>query len=862
MAREWKKGIEVQFDPFGNAVGGLSEEAIQPWMQEKAFVLIDDLAVLTEVVDAAIASGAVVIDLETQGLDTRVYGGHPLEGGRPVHHIVGFALCYDGEVGFYAPVRHVSAHDSISNPDNGNLPWKPVAEQIQRLLDNCICIYHNATFDTEMMWGEGFNVPEQPDKFDDTQVMGWLVDSNRKRIGLKSQSKDILGWQMIEFKSLFPKGTKIPQFEELHPEEAYVYASGDGICTWHLWNLYKDNLNLKAQGTIYKIEKMLIGVLRRMSRNRFRIDVDYLQGLDDGLKLEAEQMETDIRKLVGDSELNIGSAKALGEALFDKLSVPNAGKTPSGAQWKTDAGTLEELDSKYKGKYPALTMVVKYRQLLKLRGTYLNNLINNVDQFNDGRFGIMACGAPTGRFAAPGGRSDQGYTGVNAQAVPKVKKGKPNIRKGFIARDGFVIAAIDFAGVELRIAGNQSGESKWVTEFNHNECKKKYGDDYEIIGNSPLWHHCPYCHEKVGDIHSQTSVAVFGTSEEPYRGKSKGVNFGILYGAGGKTLARNIGVPEDEGYRIQKSFLDNLPGIKRWIKKQHSQAAKTQMVKTSFGRIRLIPEMLEDDKRLRSFGERTSVNTVVQGTSADITKIAMVMCDKLIERNGWREDCRILLTVHDEIVFEVRDSMKFIIMPELGLVMSRCGPKGWKIPLTVDIEWGSNWGEANNAWKPPAPVLKCLREGVKPLHPGDLYFDGRTYNGPDQDPTPAGEAPPTPAAPEVSGSAPEASTPPPTPENVETSAPAPEASGSAPEAEPEPVQEVPTVASGDEVLEYVVCGPYTKNKLRKLEALFILTGSGTTKLVLKSETGAVLNATREIRVDSQYFQYKAVEWGL
>ena len=841
----WGRGVEIETDMWGNAKGGLNEHTIQPWMQDKVFVLVNDIGLLKDLVTEAIKTGLCVVDIETQGLDNRVYDG------KPVHGIVGIALCFDGEVGYYIPARHISAHDDISNAENGNLPWEIVKEQVQRILDECVIIYHNATFDVETLWAEGFEVPEAAGKFEDTQVAGWLIDSNLKRISLKAMSKDQLDMVMINFKQLFPEDAKDLRFEDLHPEESYIYAASDGICTWLLWDKYKDNTILLAQKFIYKVEKMLVAVLRRMQRHKILIDVEYLRKLDADLETQCAQFVEDIHRLCGNNTFSIDSAKQLGEVLFDQLLIPNSGLTASEKQWKTDRQTLEDLDKKYKGKYPALTMVVKYRQLMKLRGTYLGNLINNVDRNNEARFGIKACGAPTGRFAAPGGDPSQGFSGVNSQAIPKVKKGKPNIRKAFVARPGFVIVAIDFAGVELRIAGNLSGEGKWINEFNHLDCIKKYENDHEVVDWSILWHHCPYCRKKMGDIHSQTAMDVFGSAEEKYRNQSKGVNFGILYGAGGRTIAANVGVSDDEGFRIVKTFKDALPGINSWIKRQHRAAKKNLMVKTAFGRVRLVPEMLSEDQRIRSFGERTAVNTVVQGASADITKIAMVGCDKVIRKRGWVEHCRLLLTVHDEIVFEVRDTMLDEILPVLGITMSKCQPKGWKIPLTVDIEYGDSWGTVGIAWKPPAPRVIPRRPEVAPL-----------WDDEDLEVSPA----------QVSRPAPEISTP-------KVTKPAPESGSSetvATEASPEPAPtpqveqapqqvpvQIPQPLSGvDTYFEYTLKRPYTRIKWRKLEALFILAGEGTTQLRLNSESGQNLLGGRKVLVDPLYFGYKAEEWGL
>ena len=846
------KGVSVQTDPFGNAIGGLTEQTIQPWMREKSFVLVKAIDMLRWIVDQCIAKKYAVLDLESQGLDNRVYDG------KVNHGIVGFCICYDGETGFYVPVRHDPDLD-----DKGNVPWDLAKVEIQRLIDNCILIYHNADYDQETLWAEHFNVPEGEDTFEDTQLMVFLTDSNRKRLGLKSCSEDLLGMKMIEFKDIFPRGTKVPKIDELHPEEAYIYGGSDGICTWHLWNKLKDDPLLKEQAFIYKVEKRLIGVVRRMERNRVHIDVDYLKNLDVELETQCETLMADIRRLCDEPTLNIDSPKQLGEVLFDKLKIPNAGRTGEegkGKQYKTDRETLEELDKQYQGKYPALTMVVKYRQLQKVRGTYISNLANNVDRFGDARFGIMSCGAPTGRFAAPGGNPDQGFSGVNVQSIPKVDKKdkKPNLRKAFRAREGFVLAAIDFAGVELRIAGNLSQEQKWVSEFNHLDCKNKYGGDWEVIGLSPLDQYCPYCGLKKGDVHSQTSLAVFGTAEDEYRNKSKGINFAMLYGASGRTIAENASLPEDEGFRVVKVFYDALPSIKRWIDGQHKQAKQFGRVKTAFGRVRLIPEMKSEEKGLVKFGERTSVNTVVQGASADITKIAMVGCDKIIASRGWRDHCRILLTVHDEIVFEVRESMKDEIFPALALTMCTCSPAGWKIPLCVDIEWDVSW-DVKKAWKPKPPILRARVDNPIPL-PNEkaIITTDMTLTADLVPPVPEKKAEPAPVV------TPQASAPVAT-EPVQ-------AAQSAPRTEPAPVPDPTPVADApgrvlEKVLEYKVLGPYTEYKWKKLEAVLLLTEVAATsaysaRIKLVSDRGTDMTGPRKVYVNPSHFELLAHMFGV
>lgn len=827
-----KIGVEVRYDPFGNPIGGLSSETIQPWMQEKSFHLVKSIGELAEIIEEAIQAKYCAVDTESQGLNTQID-----DTGKPTHRMVGISLCYDGITGYYIPVRHRSFNPNPNHSDNDNLPSEQVFALMNRLFEECICVYANAAYDMEIFWAEGLKIPNRPedcDKYEDTQIMGWLIDSNIKRIGLKARTAEVLGWNMIEFKQLFPRNTKNLKIDDLHPEEVYVYACSDAICTYALWKIYSVSDVLAAQKTIYRIEKMLIPVLREMQRNMVQIDVPYLTEMRKELATKADGLVAEIRRLCNDPNLNVDSPRQLGETLFDVLKVPNAGRTDNekNPQWKTDADTLEELDKQLQNKYPALTMVVKYRETMKLISTYIDPLINNLNERDEGKFGINACGAPTGRFAAPGGDPEQGYTGVNAQAIPKVSKDKPNIRKAIKARKGYKIVGIDFAGVELRIVGNLSDEANWISEFNHLPCVQKYSNDYEVVGDTTLSQKCPYCRKKMGDIHSQTSMNVFGDADDKHRSESKGINFGIVYGAGGKTLARNIGVTVDEGFRIQKAFLDSLPGLKRWIQKQKDVAKKTQKVLTSFGRIRLIPEMLSDEKGLVAFGERTSLNSPVQGTSADITKIAMVAIHKLIIKKGWVGLVKMLLTVHDEIVFEIHESILEEACKAIAELMCGCAPKTYKIGLKVDVEYGDNWGEIKGM-SFPEPKLRPKRSGLPLLHADDIPYGSDTPVQATESPKPV-SAPPT-------------------------EAPKPEVSVSV---EPSPVELAPQEPTLSQTFEYIVTKPYTSQKWRKLEALFILCGEGTTKLKLVSESGNDLAPNREILIDPLYFKYKAIEWGV
>jgi len=622
------------------------------WMNDKEFILISNIEQLKSLVDEAIGAKLCALDLETTGLNNKVYDG--VCRGK----IVGFAISVDGIKGYYAPINHAS----------GNLPETEVIAEIKRLCENCVIIFHHCKFDAEFLWTVGINI-DKSSMFEDTQILTYLDNDDTAKMGksLKDCSVRYLGIEMIHFEDLFPKvkGKSSKDIEKnmqkLHPEEVVKYAASDAIVTRMLFDKLKHNID--EQPVVYKIDKALVPALRQMERNRVKIDTAYLKKLKEEVEAEMAQLAEKIYEIVGYT-FSFTAPREIGAALFEKLKLPGGEKTKTG-QWKTGEDDLEDL----RDKHPVVKQILRYKSLNTLVTRYISPLSENVDHLSEAKFQFDACRVPGGRFACPGGEVDQGYTGVNVQSTPKKREeDMPNIRKAFIARDGCVMFDIDYGGQELRIAANVAKEDNLIRIFKDPDPKER-------------------------KPHRKLAQDVFNV-KEPTKTQyaiAKSTNFQTLYGGSGKAIARKVDIPETEGMRIQKRFFELNPKLKAWIDLQKKYVKKHNYVKTYFGRIRRVPFANSPQSNMVAYAERLAINAPIQGTAGDIMRIAIVNITSLIKRNSWENDCRILLTIHDELLFEVKKEKLALMAPELIKALSSIGGKDWQVELEVEAEVGDSW---------------------------------------------------------------------------------------------------------------------------------------------------------------------------
>jgi DNA polymerase I-like protein with 3'-5' exonuclease and polymerase domains len=529
---------------------------------------------------------------------------------------------------------------------------------------------------------------------------------------------------MIELKQLFPiRGAKI-EFHLLSPDEPGVvkYACSDGICT-RLLCAHKDLVPVVKEkyGFIYRIEKQVAQVKRVMERPRVKINrarIIELRAQHEKKRDEIKAKIQDFALSKGFNNFEPGSPKQLSDMLFGKdpglditlsgcgpedRDFPN-GKPPmneKSKQYKTGADVLEEM-AKVMGDNapPILKLIVAFREEDKMLGTYLNSLAVNPDHNDELRFQFKQTGAATGRFSAPAGDHEHGYSGIPIHGIP----GTSDLRTCFVAREGYTMVKCDYAGEELRIVTNLSNEHVWIKEF--------------LEGS--------------GDLHSITARAFFGKAEvsKDERKMGKVANFALVYGGGPAAIMRATGCDRLEGTRRKQAFDKAVPDFAKWVKGQHAKVKKDLGVWTAFGRWVAIPDANSIENAIRAACERHSTNYPIQGSGADVMKISMILIHKEMYRRGWLKNggddsVRMLLTVHDELVFEIKHERVVEAVPiivaqmELPTNMARApySPK-WQVPLITEPLVGPTWGTGY-------PCERAV-EGHK-LKEGEVVVNGFMY---------------------------------------------------------------------------------------------------------------------------------------
>ena len=415
----------------------------------------------------------------------------------------------------------------------------------------------------------------------------------------------------------------------------------------------------RLSGVYESIEKPLLPVVRRMNEDGIRVDVPYLKRLAKEYGAELAMIAGRIYGYAG-HEFNINSPKQLGDVLYDELKLTPAKmkKTAGGART-----TKEEELSKMRDLHPIVSDVLAYRELQKLLSTYIEKMPALVG--NDGRLHaqFLQTGTVTGRM---------GCQSPNLQNIPIRTEYGRRIRNAFVASKGFRIVAIDYSQIELRIAAGLSGDEKLIRVFTDGR-----------------------------DVHTEVASQVFGVPPEhvdrEMRRRSKVINFGILYGMGVNALRATLGeeVTRDEAARYLEEYFKNFPGLARYIEEMKRNAARAGYTETLYGRRRYFPGFRSPLPSMRAQAERMAVNAPIQGTQADIIKRAMVEADELIEKKGWRTRARLLLQVHDELVYEVSEKEAEEIARRLRDVMEGVAdPKLLNgVPITAEASIGKNWGE-------------------------------------------------------------------------------------------------------------------------------------------------------------------------
>lgn len=731
-----------------------SEEAsslARPWMKCHRFELVTSADRVREIVDQGIEVGRIALDLETEGLDNRI--NYDAEGKPSTEHkIVGYCLGLQG-TGYYVPVRHVcDKYDRNPNVDSvekaeaeitrlcqaAQPVLKPGAdilgarERDFEVPPKVVIEFWHAKFDQEFLYPvTGIDI-WNPHSFEDGMLMAYVLYTDDD-LGLKENARDKLPpaggehrYEMIEFTKLFPPGMKKRdrKFANLVPSEGsdvVYYGCSDGICTNLLCGFLLPKVNANPRfKSFYRLEKQDVQAVRLVERPRVLINKKEIDVLLQEAETELAHYETQIKQVAAtfgfDADFNPSSSGQLAELLFSPKGLdlnPKPEKTAEG-QYKTDEKTIDAYVEEHAERMPVLGHIVKHRQINKVRGTYLKNLAENTDDHDQLRLNFKQTGAATGRFTAPKGDPSQGFGGIPIQGIParddpKKPKVAHSLRRMFISRPGYVFVKVDYASQELRIAASVSGEEKWIKEY-----------EKEAITGEPA------------DLHMMTAMAFFPglTKDSPdvklKRNAGKTANFALVYGGGVGAVQRATGADEVEAARQKKAFDDSVPQFSKWVKKQHAYVKANLGVETAFHRFIAIPDAMitadevnrrrrekgkdelpkfvaaKEAKKIQAACERKATNFPIQGSGADILKISLVLLVREFMLRGWLKNggddsVRMVMTVHDEIVFEVREERVAEAVPVIVKIMeSPYKLAGWRIPLIAEPDLGTSWAAKIN----------------------------------------------------------------------------------------------------------------------------------------------------------------------
>jgi DNA polymerase I len=614
-------------------------ELVQDYRLAKS---VGDVAAL---VAAARARGAIAVDVESTALD-------PLRA-----ELVGISVGLEPGVAWYLPFGHtrpgeLALDDRSSDGDDLNLPplSSPPLHAFVELLEDAEVRKTGQNLKYDLLVLRRAGVVLRGIDFD-TMIASYVLDPGRREHGLDALALQFLSYRTTTYEELCGRGRDQVSIAECSLDRVTHYACEDADVSLRLAQLFADELDRFELTQLFRsIEMPLLTVLADMEWAGIAIDRDYFERLGERLKREQQLIQQEIWKVAGE-EFNINSTPQLRTVLFEKLGLPMLRRTKTGAS--TDASVLEELA----GQGHALPrLLLEYRQLDKLIGTYIAALPPMINPAT-GRIhtNFQQAVAATGRLSSKD---------PNLQNIPIRTETGAEIRRGFVPAAGHVFIAADYSQIELRILAHLSGDPAFVTAFRGGQ-----------------------------DIHRETAAIMFDTRAAdvtpPMRGAAKTVNFATIYGIGPFALAQKLGTSVAEAKTFIEQYFERFPGVRRYLDDQIAKARDCGFVETLSGRRRYIPELRSRNYNIRQFGERAATNAPVQGTAADIIKIAMIRIAAALAARGGR--ARMLLQVHDELVLEAPADEAAEVRDLVRDLMENAFPLD--VPLEVDTGIGTNWLE-------------------------------------------------------------------------------------------------------------------------------------------------------------------------
>lgn len=594
------------------------------------YILVDTQEKLKKMIVELSKVNAISVDTETTSLDTNQA------------ELVGVGLCIDQGKAYYVPANLFVKSDELR----------------QLLFDNNIKkIGHNIKYDLQVL--NASHYPLNAIYFD-TMIASYLLNAGTRQHNLDAVAFSELGYQMQSIEELIGKGKDQITMDKVPVEKVSWYCCEDVDMTLRLKQIFEPKLKEEGLYKIFtEIEMPLVEVLAEMETNGIKLNSKMLNSLAGEAEIEIKRLEKEIHKLTG-SEFNIASPKQLKEVLFDKLKLEaiNNRKTKTGIS--TAAGELEKM----LGQHPVIPKILEFREITKLYNTYLLTLPELVSKkTNRLHTDYQQTIAATGRLSS---------TNPNLQNIPVKGEGMGSeVRKAFVAEKGFKLLSLDYSQIELRIVAHLSKDKTMINVFKNNE-----------------------------DIHTQTATSIFGVKPEDVtkdmRRDAKTINFGVLYGVSSFGLSSRIGEMSraDAKEFIEKYFLA-YPQVEEYIEQIKLQVREGGFVKNELGRMRRFPEIKSSQFFIRAAAERQAVNFPIQSLAADVIKIAMINIHKKLPATSYQlpSDCKMLLQVHDELVFEVREDKVEYYAKILKPLMENAIKLS--VPIKVEAKVGDNWGEMN-----------------------------------------------------------------------------------------------------------------------------------------------------------------------
>ncbi len=590
-----------------------------------------DLAELASLLETA---PAIAFDTETTSTD-------PMQAA-----LVGISLAIAPGNGYYIPIGY--QHDA------SQLPLEQVIEALHGPMTNPSIekVGHNLKYDYIILARHGLKA--DPLTFD-TMLAEWLIDPGSHSLGLKDMAYDYLGISMTHIEELIGKGKSQISMAEVPIERAAPYAAADAEVTLRLRPLMETRLEEHhARQLMREMEMPLVSILAMMERTGVALDVPFLEKMSSDLQQRTVEIERDIHNSVGYA-FNLNSTQQLSKVLFETLHLepPDRRKKTSSGHYSTSAGVLEEL----RGHHQVVDLILEYRELAKLRSTYLEALPRQVNPAT-GRVhtSYNQTGSVTGRLAS---------SNPNLQNIPTRTDLGRQVRCGFIAKPDHLLLSVDYSQIELRIVAVMSNDEAMLNAFRNGQ-----------------------------DIHAATASAIYNVPlqqvSKEQRRHAKAINFGLIYGMSAFGLSRTTDLTLGEAEEFVKAYFQQFPGVKRYLDGIRKEAMDRGYVETMLGRRRYFPNLRTTlDNNLRQREEREAINAPIQGTAADILKLAMIRLPAALQAAG--SNAALLLQVHDELVLECPRSQLLETARVVQKVMEEAYPL--EIPLLTEARWGINWGE-------------------------------------------------------------------------------------------------------------------------------------------------------------------------